>query len=67
MYYNNLFMFAPVLLMAWQAGDVAAALQFQGKYFESTSALTHALWYITATWGSINSWRFFDGISTVFE
>ena len=45
MYYNSLFMFAPVLLMAWQAGDVAAALQFQGKYFKSTSALTHALWY----------------------
>ena len=29
MYYSSLFMFAPVLLMAWQLGDVAAALHFQ--------------------------------------
>jgi len=30
MYYNSLFMFVPVLLMAYQAGDVAAAVEFKG-------------------------------------
>ena len=30
MYYNSLFMFVPVLLMAWQSGDVAAAVEFKG-------------------------------------
>ena len=30
MYYNRLFMFVPVLLMAWQSGDVAAAVEFKG-------------------------------------
>jgi len=30
MYYNSLFMFVPVLLMAYHAGDVAATMQFKG-------------------------------------
>ena len=41
MYYNSLFMFAPVLLMAWQAGDVAAALQFQGKLTSDTHIMAY--------------------------
>ena len=30
MFYNSLFMFVPVLCLAWQAGDISAAMEFRG-------------------------------------